>query len=183
MIADIVARRYARALFSIGQQKGAAEIEAYGKDLAEFAAVLKETPELVKVFRNPIFSVVEKKAIVEKILSKLDPNRTTRNFLFLLADKDRLSILPEIEAYFGILLDEAKGVMRGELVTATALEQARQDEVRSQLADQLGKELILDFETDTAILGGIVLKVGDKILDASLRAQLHGMKEQIKRGE
>lgn len=183
MIADIVARRYARALFSIGQQKGDAEIEAYGKDLAEFASAMKNTPELVKIFRNPIFTVEEKKAIVEKILSKLDPNPTARNFLFLLADKDRLSILPEIEAYFGALLDEAKGVVRGELVTAVTLEDARQKEVRKELAEQLGKELVLDFDTNADILGGVVLKVGDKILDASLRAQLHGMKEQIKRGE
>ncbi|NJB68186.1 F-type H+-transporting ATPase subunit delta [Desulfobaculum xiamenense] len=183
MIANIVARRYARALFTIGQQKGASEIETYGKDLAGFSAVLESNPDLLRIFRNPIFSIDEKKAIVEKILSKLDPNPTVRNFLFLLADKGRLSILPDIEAYFGVLLDDARGVVRGELVTATPLEQARQDEVLKQLAEQLGKELVLDFATDAGILGGVVLKVGDKILDASLRAQLHGMKEQIKRGE
>lgn len=183
MAADIVARRYARALFSIGQSQGDAEMQAYGKDLAAFAAVLEETPELLKLFRNPIFSIEEKKAIVELVLAKLEPSATTKNFCFLLADKNRLAALPEIEAYYGVLLDAAKGVVRGELVTAVELPDAKQEEVKKQLADQLGKELVLDFSANADILGGVVLKVGDKILDASLRAQLDAMKEQIKRGE
>ena len=196
MTANVVARRYARALFSIGKSQGDAklkkvlgsgegdaELEAYGKDLVNIAATLDESPELLKVFRNPLFSVEEKKAIVAKILSKLDPTTTTKNFCFLLADKDRLSALPEIEAYYGVLLDEAKGIVRGELVTAIELGDAKQEEVKKQLAEQLGKELILDFSADGGILGGVVLKVGDKILDASLKAQLNAMKEQIKRGE
>jgi len=183
LTADIVARRYARALFSIGKGQGDAELEAYGKDLAGLIAVLMESPELLKLFRNPIFTLEEKKAIVEKILSKLNPTAIVKNFCFLLADKDRLSSLPEIEAYYGVLLDEAKGIVRGELVTAVELADAKQAEVKKQLADQLGKELILDFSADAEILGGVVLKVGDKILDASLKAQLNAMKEQIKRGE
>lgn len=183
MTANIVARRYARALFSLGQGQGDAEMQAYGKDLAALIGVLMESPELLKLFRNPIFTLEEKKAIVEKILSQTNPTTIVKNFCFLLADKDRLSALPEIEAYYGVLLDEAKGIVRGELVTAIELEDARQNEVKKQLADQLGKELILDFSADANILGGVVLKVGDKILDASLKAQLNAMKEQIKRGE
>lgn len=183
MTANIVARRYARALFSLGKSQGDAELEAYGKDLAGLVGVLMESPELLKLFRNPIFTLEEKKAIVGKILDQINPTAIVKNFCFLLADKDRLSALPEIEAYFGVLLDEAKGIVRGELVTAVELEDAKQTEVKKQLADQLGKELILDFSADAEILGGVVLKVGDKILDASLKAQLNAMKEQIKRGE
>ncbi|WP_461209654.1 ATP synthase F1 subunit delta [Desulfocurvus sp. DL9XJH121] len=183
MTADIVARRYARALFSIAKSQGDANMKAYGKDLAEIAATLTENPELLRVFKNPLFSVEEKKAIVDKLLAHLAPSATTKNFCFLLADKDRLSKLPEIEAYYGALLDEANGVVRGQLVTAIELGDAKQEEVKKQLAAQLGKELILDFTADADILGGVVLKVGDKILDASLKAQLNAMKEQIKRGE
>ena len=183
MTADIVARRYAKALFALGQEKGDAELEAYGKDLATVAAELEGSEELLKVFRNPIFSVEAKKAIIGQVLEKLGPGQTIKNFCFLLADKQRLAWLPEIEAYYGVLLDQAKGVVRGELVTAIDLPDARQEAVKKQLADQLGKELILDFSADADILGGVVLKVGDKILDASLRAQLNAMKEQIKRGE
>lgn len=183
MTASIVARRYAKALFAIGKDKGEAELEAYGKDLASLATVLEQTPELVKVFRNPIFSVEEKKAVVDKILSQLEPSRTIRNFFMLLADNDRLPYIPEINAYFGVLLDEEKGVVRGQLLTAIGLADAKQAEVKKQLESQLGKQLVLDFASDPAILGGVVLKVGDKILDASLRAQLSNMKEAMKRGD
>jgi len=183
LTADLVARRYARALFAIGQSRGNAELEAYGKDLAAFTQVLEGNPELLKLFRNPIFSIEEKKAITGRIMQTLNPCPTIKNFCFLLADKKRLAWLPEIEAYYAVLLDQAKGVVRGELVTAMELSDARQDAVKKQLAAQLGKELVLDFSADAGILGGVVLKVGDKILDASLRAQLNAMKEQIKRGE
>ena len=183
MTASIVARRYAKALFAIGKEKGDAELEAYGKDLAAFATVLEQTPELVKVFRNPIFTVTEKKAVVDKILSRLAPSQTIRNFFMLLADNGRLPYIPEMNAYFGVLLDDHKGVVRGELVTAIDLADAKQDEVKKQLEAQLGKQLVLDFASEPAILGGVVLKVGDKILDASLRAQLSNMKEAMKRGD
>jgi F-type H+-transporting ATPase subunit delta len=173
LTADIVARRYAKALFAIGQGRGEAELEAYGKDLAAFAEVLTGDAELLKLFRNPIFSVEEKKAITGRLLDQLNPCQTIKNFCFLLADKKRLAWLPEIEAYYSVLLDQAKGVVP----------QARQEAVKKQLAAQLGKELVLDFSADAGILGGVVLKVGDKVLDASLRAQLNAMKEQIKRGE
>ncbi|MDY6852300.1 MAG: ATP synthase F1 subunit delta [Thermodesulfobacteriota bacterium] len=183
MIATIVPRRYARALFAVGREKGDAEIEAYGKDLAGIGEVLAGAPELMKVFRNPIFSNADKKAVVDKILDKLSPNPTIKNFCYLLADKNRLDCLPEINVYFGVLLDEAQGLVRGEFITAVELDGAKQDDLKKKLEDQLKSKLVLDFAADPAILGGVVLKVGDKVLDASLRAQLNILKENIKRGE
>jgi F-type H+-transporting ATPase subunit delta len=106
-----------------------------------------------------------------------------RNFCHLLADKERLGFLPEIEAEFSRLLDAEKGVIRGELVTAVELDDAKQEAVKKQLESQAGSQLILDFSTNDDILGGVVLKVGDKVLDGSLRAQLDILKENIKRGE
>ena len=183
MIATIVPRRYARALFAVGLEKGDAEIEAYGKDLAGIAEALAGAPELMKVFRNPIFRNADKKVVVGKLLDKLSSSPTIKNFCYLLADKNRLNCLPEIDAYFGVLLDEAQGLVRGEFITAVELDGAKQDELKKRLEDQLKNKLVLDFAADPAILGGVVLKVGDKVLDASLRAQLSILKENIKRGE
>jgi F-type H+-transporting ATPase subunit delta len=105
------------------------------------------------------------------------------NFLSLLADKERLAIVLEVSAYYRTLLDEAEGVLRGQLVTAYTLSDQRQDQIKAKLEKQSGKKLVLSFGVDPAILGGVLLKVGDKVLDASLRAQLEILKEQIKRGE
>jgi F-type H+-transporting ATPase subunit delta len=181
LIATVVSRRYAKALFSVGEDKG--EIEAYGKDLAELAGLLNESPELLRVFKNPVFNAEQKKKIIEGLFGKIKLNPMVQNFVKLLADKDRLGNLPEIADYYGDLLDEAKGVVRGNLITAIDLGDAEQQKIKDQLEKQMQKDLVLDYESDPDILGGVVLKVGDKVLDASIRAQLNILKENIKRGE
>lgn len=183
MTGNIVARRYARALFAIGQAEGDAALKSYGTDLANLAEVLEGAPELVKIFKNPIFSAEEKKGVVKKVMEKTGPTPMVVNFCSLLADKDRLACLPEIEKYYSELLDAAQGLLRGELVTAVKLTDKMQKDVQKKLETQAGKTIALDFEVDKEILGGLMLKVGDKVLDASIRAQLEILKENIKRGE
>ncbi len=183
MIGSIVARRYAKALFSIAMEKGGKAAQEYGEGLGSLTAVLEEFPGLLAVFSNPVFSSEEKKATIDKVLSKLGVSGVVKTFCFLLADKGRLAEVPEIEAYYRVLLDRAQGILRGELITAVPLDDATQKSVKSQLAAQVGKELVLHFRKDEDILGGIVLQVGDRVLDGSLRAQLGAIKEQIKRGE
>ena len=193
MTGNIVARRYAKALFALGRKmdaaggkkKGASEVVVYGKELDGLSAVLASTPDLVKFFRNPIFSVEEKKSMLDFVATnaKLSLSPMVGNFLKLLADKNRLSFLPQIIEYYGSLLDEAQGVMRGEMITAMALSSKRQDEIKNKLEKQSKRKLQLSFQVNPEILGGLVLKIGDKVLDASLRAQLQIVKEQIKRGE
>lgn len=183
MIGNVVARRYASALYAVGKNKGMEELQAYGKALGDLGDILEQAPELVKIFRNPIVSVEEKKAVAAKLLDQVKPQPAVRNFVNLLADKERLSVLPEIEAYFRALLDADLGVLRGRLVTAVELSEAKRESIQKQLEGQAGRKLVLDYGVDPAILGGVVLEVGDRVLDASLRAQLGILKETIKRGE
>lgn len=183
MTGNIIARRYAKALFSLGLGQGGDAVAAYGKDLEGLAEVLEKAPELMRVFANPIFVASEKMAVLDGVLAGLPISPMVKNFLGLLAEKERLSFLPDIAAYYRTLLDESQGVVRGRLVTAVNLAEARQDQIKSKLEAQTGKKLVLDFAVDPDILGGVMLKVGDKVLDASLRAQLQILKEQIKRGD
>ncbi|WP_027183658.1 ATP synthase F1 subunit delta [Desulfovibrio inopinatus] len=198
MTENIIARRYAKALFSLGakidgEPKGKARgkkkapeeppREKFGTDLNTLAETLEASPELLRVMANPIFSAEEKRAVLGKVMEKLSPHPMIVNFVGLLADKGRLVYLPEIAAYYGVLLDADKGIVRGELVTALALSKAKQTAIKKKLEKQLAKTLMLDFDVNEDILGGVVLKVGDKVLDASLRAQLQMLKEKIKRGE
>lgn len=183
MSGNIVARRYAKALFAVAAKKGEKDQQSFGAELAAVVQVLQGSPALSKVFRNPVFGVEEKKAILGKLLVKLNPSPTVKNFLSLLADKNRLSYLPEIQDYYNQLLDEASGVLRGQLVTAVDVAAKKKDDLKKKLEKQTGKKLVLDFTVDPKILGGVVLKVGDRVMDASLRAQLQILKENIKRGE
>jgi F-type H+-transporting ATPase subunit delta len=178
---NIVARRYAKALFSLGVKEKAAD--TFGKDLEGLAGAMKASPELLKLFSSPSFNVQEKKSVLKEVVAKMDMAPLSVNFLSVLADKGRLDCIPDIQKTFAELLDETSGVVRGKLTTAMELQAKRQQDIKSKLEKKSGKKLVLDFAVDTAILGGIVLQVGDKVLDASLRAQLQLLKEQIKRGE
>jgi F-type H+-transporting ATPase subunit delta len=180
---NIIARRYAKALFTVGQKHGAAELETYGNQLAELAGALAESPEAMRFFHNPVFSVEEKKAVLKQITDKTGATKALVNFVSLLADKNRVVSLPEIAEDFKAMLDEKNGIVCGKLVTAIALSDTRKVELKERLEKQTGKKLVLDFGTDADILGGVVLQIGDSVLDASLRAQLHILKETIKRGE
>lgn len=182
MKGNVVARRYAGALFALGKEKGPQDLEAYGRDLTALAEALRNSPDLMRVFRNPIFSAEEKKEVVARLLAALEISPMVRNFCLLLTDKGRLALLPEIAAVFAALLDVEKGLVRGELVTAVALNQARQDELKATLERQTARKLVLEFSSDASILGGVMLKVGDLVMDASLRSQLNTLKETMKRG-
>ncbi|NCC24456.1 MAG: F0F1 ATP synthase subunit delta [Deltaproteobacteria bacterium] len=183
MNGNIVARRYAHALFSLGQAKGGEVVKTYGDNLSALAEVLDGAPELVKIFRNPVFTASDKKAIVKKILDKVKVDKMVANFCFLLAEKGRLAVLPDIAFVYAKLLDVAQGIVRGEIITAISLNDALQKQVKDQLEKQSGSQVVLEYSVDPAILGGLKLKVGDKVLDASIKAQLEILRETIKRGE
>jgi F-type H+-transporting ATPase subunit delta len=180
---NIVARRYAKALFAVGKKQSESELDAYGKQLTELAGALAGAPEALRFFKNPVFSVEEKKAVLKQIAGKLGITGSVMNFANLLADKNRLVSIPDIAADFKAMLDEQHGIISGKLVTAVAISDSRKVELKERLEKQTGKKLVLDFATDAEILGGVVLQIGDSVLDASLRAQLNILKETIKRGE
>jgi len=180
---NIVARRYAGALFTVGSKAGNSAVDAFGKQLFDLAGALAEAPEAERFFRNPVFSVEEKKGVLKQILEKLGITGSVANFANLLADKNRLVSLAEIAADYKVMLDEINGIVSGKLVTAVALSDARKVELKERLEKQTGKKLVLDYAADPEILGGLVLQIGDSVLDASLRAQLNILKETIKRGE
>lgn len=183
MIGNVVARRYASALFALGREAGMAEMERYGASLDALGAAVEESRPLAEMFRNPVLTAEEKKKVALALLEKAEGGPVERRFVELLADKNRLPLLSAIAADYGALLDEAKGLARGVLTTAVELDAARRAAIKAQLETQTGRRLELTCTVDPAILGGLILRIGDTVLDASLRAQLDNLRESIKRGE
>jgi F-type H+-transporting ATPase subunit delta len=177
-----VARRYARAFFALGRKQGLPKLEKLGADLTELELVLKNSPELAELCKSPLFSSADKVGVIRKVLSELKADGYTFNFLGLLAEKGRLENIFEIAIFFRELLDAEKGVLRGELVTAVQITEGKRVTVLEQLEKQAGRSLDLAYSVDPDILGGVILRVGDRVLDASLRAQLSFLKNNIKRG-
>ncbi len=181
MTGNIVARRYAKALFALGVKEKAAD--TFGKDLEGISGAMDASPELLKLFKSPSFNTQEKKAVLDQVVGKMNLAPLSVNFLSVLADKGRLDCLPDIHKTYAELLDSVSGVVRGKLTTALELPAKRQKDIKAKLEKKSGKKLVLDFGVEPAIIGGVVLRVGDKVLDASIRAQLQMLKDQIKRGE
>ena len=182
MTDTVVARRYASALFSLGRREGGDALGRHGACLAALGEMVVEEPKLGSLLKSPVIGVEEKKGVLGALLDKLGADKTMRNFCFLLADKERLGSLRQIADWYGILLDEANGVLRGKVITAVKLSKEKQAKLKAELAKKSGGDIELAFSVDPEILGGMVLAVGDKVLDSSLRAQLGILRETFKRG-
>lgn len=141
MNGDIVAQRYAKALFALGQQEGMAKLEQYGENLSALEGVLEDSPELVRLFHIPVISVAEKQKVLSQVLDKLDVDPMIKNFCSLLAEKERLPLFEEIAEAFGKLLDEAWGVVRGKLLTAVSLSKEQQAGILARLEKQTSKQI------------------------------------------
>ena len=183
MTGNVVSRRYAKALFAIGAAKGEADQKTYGEQLVALSESIADAPEAVAFFKNPSFSSEEKKGVLNQLVGKASVDPMVKNFCDLLADNGRVELLPAIASDYKAMMDAVSGVVTGELITVSDLSEERKSAIQANLEKQAGKKLELSFATDKDILGGIVLKVGDKVMDASLKAQLQILKENIKRGE
>jgi F-type H+-transporting ATPase subunit delta len=180
---SIVARRYARALFAFGRSKGLPELEDYAVSLGTVCLLLEQSPDLQMAFKNPTFTATEKKNLLDSLASKLKMRGVVLDFCRLLADKNRLNDFSAITDSFNALLDAEKNIVRGELYTAIPLDDSKKTELSRQLSEKGACALELEFNVSPEILGGLVLKIGDRVMDASLRAQLSILKDTIKKGE
>ncbi|MDR1490979.1 MAG: F0F1 ATP synthase subunit delta [Desulfovibrio sp.] len=183
MTGDIVARRYARALFALSRGKGLAALENCASALSALRLALDLSPDLREAFKNPAFTAAEKKKILETLAPRLDMRGTVLVFCKLLADKNRLRDFSAIADSFNALLDAEKNIVRGELYTAVPLDDAQKAELSRRLGEKGACELELKFNVSPEILGGLVLRIGDRVMDASLRAQLTILKDAISKGE
>lgn len=179
MTSRTAATRYARALFDVALTEGA-DVQQIGRDLAAFADLVAEHESLARVFANPAVPTPRKRAIVEALIAKAGPmHQTLSKLLLLLADRDRLVLLPQIAAaYRTRLLDHAK-VVRAEVTTAVALTEDRLAALKAGLARATGRDVQIENRVDPGILGGAVTRIGSIVYDGSLTRQLQKMKESL----
>jgi F-type H+-transporting ATPase subunit delta len=176
-----IARRYAKALLLIGKEDG--QTEQYRQELDGVAKLMAEQTALADAITNPLYNANERKKVFQGILGKLDLSKVMSAFLMLLFEKGRVGFLISINEFFQKLADELKGVAQASLVSATELSAETIEKIRSALSKRTGKEIVLDVQQDPGLIGGIVTKIGDLVLDGSIKTQLLNMRESLKRGE
>ena len=176
-----VSRRYATALMLIGKEDGNAD--QYRNELDQIVQLFNENPELEKTISNPLYEKNDRRNVLTAVLNTDELSRVMKSFLGLLFDKSRISFLREVCEFYHSLADELKGVVHATLVSATELSSDAIEKIRAGLALRIGKDIVLDVEQDASLLGGVVTKIGDLVLDGSVKTQLFNMRETLKRGE
>jgi len=178
VIDTTLAKRYAQALVEIGEEQNA--LDGYGRDLTALTELVADSKDFREVLINPVFPKEDKKKIANSILEKLGTDRMVINFINLLIDRKRIDQLEGIEKAYHQRVDEIRGITRGEVASASSLDDAELDRIRKALSDISGKDVRLSARVDPSLIGGLVAKVGDKVFDGSIRSQLNELKDSLR---
>lgn len=173
-----IAGRYASALFDLANDAG--EIDAVSGDLGRFDRMVAESADLESLVRNPVFTADEQLAGVTAVLEKAGIGGLAANFIKLLAAKRRLFVVRDTVRAFAALADAKKGVARAEVTVAEPLSEKNRKAVTEALKGTIGKAVEISEKVDPAIIGGIIVKLGSRMVDASVRTRLNSLKVAMK---
>ena len=176
-MAGSVSRRYARALFSIGVDRG--NFEQLGKELDAVAELWEGAPELREALANPVFKTSEKRAVLQSLLPRVAPTADVQKFVLLLLERRRLPAVVSIARAYREMADLHTGRVRAQITSAQPLGPAELERVKQSLARRTGKQVIVEASVDPALIGGIVARVGDLVLDGSVRTQLGTLRDKL----
>ena len=173
MTSRVVAKRYARALFDVALAERQ-DLDQIGRELSDLVALVSGHQELARALTHPAVPPARKRAVVEALLSRT---------LLLLADRDRLALLPDVSDAFRSRLMDHQQVVRAEVTTAIELPADRVSALQQGLAAATGRRVQLDVRVDPAIVGGAVTKIGSTVYDGSVTTQLERLKRKLVEAE
>jgi F-type H+-transporting ATPase subunit delta len=177
--ASNVGERYALALFDLANDEN--KVQAIEADLKSLKAAIAESADLRTLLQSPTFAAADKAKGLDAIAAHAGFDATTRKFLGLLAANSRASALASVITSFQALAAKARGAVSAEVVTAAPLTAAQAKGVAAALRQALGKDPEIETRVDPAILGGIKVRVGSRLFDASVRSKLDALKFALKR--
>lgn len=179
MITSSIARRYAKALFSLAAERG--KVEPWANSLAALNAVTAASPEIREVLANPVYTKEQRLAMVAKMTQMLSLDAEPANLLNLLAERNRLAYLEAIAELFRDLADESFGRVRARLISAVPLPPESARAIAAKLAATTRAEVLIEEAVEPQLLGGVVAQVGSMVYDGSVRAQLENLRRNLKR--
>jgi F-type H+-transporting ATPase subunit delta len=178
MTGRAAAIRYARALFDVALKEG--DIQQAGRDIREFSELVSSNETLARVLSNPAIPVQKKRGLVQELTARAGTmSPIVAKLLALLADRDRLILLPDVVRSYENRLMEHAQVVRAEVVTAIALPSDRLQALQQGLSRATGRQVQLENRVDPAIVGGAVARVGSTVYDGSITTQLEKLKQQL----
>ena len=173
-----LAGRYATAIFELAQDEHA--IDAVERDFAALRDMIHESPDLARLVRSPVFTDEEQKKSLDAVLRRMEAAPLTVRFVLLLAAKRRLFVLTDIIAVFNAMAAKERGEVQAEVTSARALKDSEIEELKRILKSKLGRDARLEAKVDPSLLGGLVVKVGSRMIDSSLRTKLDGIRAAMR---
>ncbi len=176
MVVNEVARVYAGALLEIGKEQNI--LDQVAEELKFIIDLLKEDADFLHYMKAPGFTKESKKSLIDKVF-KNQLSDIIINFFSVLIDNDRHSIIEEVYESLSQLLDVEKNRLRVKVISSTKLEESVLSKVQSALQDKFKKQIILEEKVDQSIIGGIIIRIGDLIIDGSISKDLKNIREKL----
>lgn len=173
-----IAARYATAVFDIAKE--GKQLKALESDIGALDAAMTESADLRTLLTSPLYSRDEQSAAIAAVAKKMKLSDTVSNVLGLLASKRRLFVLPQLVATLRERLAEERGEVTAEVTSAKALTKAQSDKLAKTLQAQVGKSVSIKETVDESIIGGLIVKVGSKMIDTSIKSKLNALQNTMK---
>lgn len=180
MSVETISRRYASALADVIIKTG--ETEIVRGELDQWQKLIEENSSLSEALGNPAIAHKSKENVLEELIKKANPNKTTANFLRVLLRNHRLMQLGEINERLEQVIEERSGILSAKVTSARPLADAEKLELQKNLAQLTGKQVKLNFNTDENLIGGVVTQIGSIVYDGSVKTQLENLRQQLVNG-
>jgi F-type H+-transporting ATPase subunit delta len=171
-----IAERYALAMFELAQKQNAED--EINSDLAKVDATMNENAELVTFLQYPTVSPVDKKDVIDKVFANYI-SKNTLNLIKLLLDRNRLFLLPFISRYYTDILNKKRNIIIAQVITAIEIDEDTKNRVKEKLERLFNQNITIKSEIDTDIIAGMVVKIGDKTIDGSIKTKLENFRKQL----
>jgi F-type H+-transporting ATPase subunit delta len=178
-VASSAAKRYAQAVFSLGKEQGT--LDKWQGDLALLASMVDDS-RIATYLTNPSISAESKIAALESAMQHWNVQPETRNLARMLVERDRVNLVPEIREIFDDQLRAEHGIVVAQVTTAEPLGEDERELVQAKLESMTGKSVQLESRVDTDIIGGIIIRIGDQVIDGSVRNKLEKLRSRLVAG-
>jgi F-type H+-transporting ATPase subunit delta len=173
-----LAGRYANAIFELAQDEKS--IDAVERDFATLRTLIDRTPDLARLVKAPVFTREEHARAMKAVLEKIGACKLTTQFILVMAEKRRLSALADVIRSFDRIVARRRGEVQAQVTSARALSDAETTELTAVLKSKLGRNPRLETKVDPTLLGGLVVKVGSRMIDSSLRTKLTNLRAAMR---
>ena len=173
-MAGAAARRHAQAAFQIALERG--ELDVWREDLGRLIEAVQD-PRLHAFLESPRVHLDDKARVLGQVLDKLNP--LVMNMALLLVSRGRLGLLPETVTEYGRLVDEHQGIAHAEVATAVPLDSKQEGKLARRLSDLMGKDIVLATEVEPSLVGGLTARVGDKLIDGSIKSRFTALRGSL----